>query len=154
MKQAITTEVELGAAKIKLDRLLKEAEKVAPKGKWCERLGQDDIPNDIEAVNKAVQKSTTNIESLEAKRCLSEEREADINSIEVGISKLFNAEKDSTASTVSKSSKKKRKAADEPKETESEAKKQKEDTTVTGSPKKKVQALISKFYGNNTTNAT
>jgi hypothetical protein len=59
---------EILEAKLSLERLATEAEEIAPKSNWYARLAKDDLPADLDDVNKALQISTSNLKSLDATR--------------------------------------------------------------------------------------
>lgn len=47
-----------------LSRLTTEAEEIAPKAKWYARLAKNDLPADLDGVNKALHVSKSNLKSL------------------------------------------------------------------------------------------
>jgi hypothetical protein len=55
-------------AKLSLERLSTKAEMIAPKAEWYARLGEDDLPADLDDVIQALQISTSNLKSLDATR--------------------------------------------------------------------------------------
>ena len=55
-------------AKLSLERLSTKAEEIAPKAEWYARLGEDDLPADLDDVIQALQISTSNLKSLDATR--------------------------------------------------------------------------------------
>ena len=49
---------------ISLSRLSTEAEEIAPKAEWYARLAKNDLPADLDDLNKALHVSTSNLKSL------------------------------------------------------------------------------------------
>ena len=47
-----------------LRKLLKEAETIAPKEQWHERLDQDDLPNDLEGVEDALDEAENKVNGI------------------------------------------------------------------------------------------
>ncbi|KAL7538150.1 hypothetical protein ACHAXR_008319 [Thalassiosira sp. AJA248-18] len=47
-----------------LRKLLKEAETIAPKAEWCERLDQDDLPENLEGVDEALDEAENKVNSI------------------------------------------------------------------------------------------
>ena len=50
--------------KSNLKKLLNEAEKIAPKEEWHERLDQDDLPVDLEGVDEALDEAESKVNSI------------------------------------------------------------------------------------------
>ena len=50
--------------KSNLKKLLNEAEKIAPKDEWHERLDQDDLPVDLEGVDEALDEAESKVNSI------------------------------------------------------------------------------------------
>jgi hypothetical protein len=59
---------EVCLAKLSLEQLSTKAEIIAPKAEWYARLGEDDLPADLNDVIQALQISTLNLNSFDATR--------------------------------------------------------------------------------------
>lgn len=99
---------ELDYANEKLERLHNDAKKVAPKKEWGVRLLQNDLPADIEAVNKELKGSMSSVNSIFAARS-DDQRRTDILMVMIGLKTFFTTvnfasyvEKEDKASSKSK----------------------------------------------------
>lgn len=127
--QVRNTRNTVSQAKVKLSRLLREAEKIAPKNEWYERLAKDDLPSDFHAADNALQKSMSNVKSTKATRSC-DQRRNDIDAMKKGLRRLVR-------SVNIAPNKKKKRVMEDSDDSEND---------TFESPKKKVQAILSNFY--------
>ena len=74
---------------VQLSYRLEEAEKIAPKSVWYDRLANDDsLPSDIETVSRETRKAMSAAIALQTARD-SDQRKADVDEIKTGLRRLF-----------------------------------------------------------------
>lgn len=66
MNQICNTGDELSAANTTLAQLLKKAEDIAPQNEWHTRLSNDDLPSDVNALQKELKGLKANIKSMKS----------------------------------------------------------------------------------------
>lgn len=80
--------MEVYKATLSLERLATEAEEIAPKAEWHARLAEDELPADLDDVNKALQISTSNLKSLDTTRS-SKKWHDRVHKLREGVEMLF-----------------------------------------------------------------